>query len=115
MRAFIIDAMTQTVQPVTLTRSPLDWNEVADIIECVHVKPLLGTEDDPLFGIEDVAVLIDGARTHGYACFQIPGYQPILGRGLVIGHTDGRYHDVLLTLDDIVKRVRWSHRNRDVA
>jgi hypothetical protein len=115
MRAFIIDAMTQTVQPVTLAGPPLDGEEIADILECVHVKPLLGSHDKPLFGIEDVAVLIDGARTQGYACFQISDIQPILGRGLVVGYTDGRYSDVLLTRDDIVERVRWSHRNRDVA
>ena len=109
MHAFIIDATTRTVQPVTLAGPPLDKGEVANIIECVHVKPLIGTDDRPLFGIEDVAVLIDGARTHG-DCFQIAGIQPILGRGLVIGHADGCYNDVLLTLDEIVKRVRWLRR-----
>ena len=110
MRAFVIDAMTRTVQPVTLAGLPLDMDEVADIIECVHVKPLIGTDDKPLFGIEDVAVLIDGARSHGNDYFQIAGIQPISGRGLVIGHADGRYNDVLLTRDEIVKRVRWLRR-----
>jgi hypothetical protein len=103
IRALLLDAEARSVRDIALTGPPLDFDEIRDIIGCVHLNQVV------LDSVLGITIFVDGARTHGDAGFKLPGHHPTLGCGVVVG-LDANFHHKDAPAVNAIGHIGWWRR-----